>query len=288
MLKTPLFQKLPLSKDSSYIFERYVSPIFETPWHYHEEIEIVTLDHGHGQKIIGNHISEYNSGDLFLFGSNLPHWFRADDGYYNGTIEDKPSSIVIQFKYDSFGLEFFNIREMAKVRELFEKSKNGIEFFGDTKKRILAIMQNHNAEEGLQRLRYLLEILDIMIHSKEFRTVSDIAMVKVSPKDSERMNIVIDYIFNKFKEDIDLNVLADKVGMSTAAFCRYFKSRTHKTFVEYLNETKISHACKLLRDTDMPIIDICYDSGFNNLSNFNRQFRKITNQNPQTYRKSMD
>jgi AraC-like DNA-binding protein len=287
MLKTPLLQKLPLSKDSSYIYESYVSPNFETPWHYHEELEIVLLDQGHGKKIIGNHTSEYKQNDLFFLGSNLPHWFRADDSYYEEPSGIKPSSLVIQFRKDSFGEGFFSLTEMKRVNEFFEKSKNGIEFYGATKQKIKQILEENIHTDGLRRLIVLLDLIHIMINSKEYHILSDIGMVGVSIKDTERMNIIFDYIFNRFKEDIDLNLLSDKVGMSSAAFCRYFKSRTQKTFIEYLNEIKISHACKLLRETDQTIVQICYDSGFNNLSNFNRHFRKITHTNPHSYRKSI-
>jgi AraC-like DNA-binding protein len=287
MLKTPLLQKLPLSKDSSYIYESYVSPNFETPWHYHEELEIVLLDQGHGKKIIGNHTSEYKQNDLFFLGSNLPHWFRADDSYYEEPSSIKPSSLVIQFRKDSFGEGFFSLTEMKRVNEFFEKSKNGIEFYGATKQKIKQILEENIHTDGLRRLIVLLDLIHIMINSKEYHILSDIGMVGVSIKDTERMNIIFDYIFNRFKEDIDLNLLSDKVGMSSAAFCRYFKSRTQKTFIEYLNEIKISHACKLLRETDQTIVQICYDSGFNNLSNFNRHFRKITHTNPHSYRKSI-
>jgi AraC-like DNA-binding protein len=287
MLKTPLLQKLPLSKDSSFIFERYVSPNFETPWHYHEEIEIVLCEVGFGKKIVGNHTSEYQPSDLMLLGSNLPHWFRADDSFYTRPQILKPTTVVIQFRKESFGEQFFSLTEMTKVKEIFEKSQNGIEFYGHTRQKINQMLISTLQEEGLKRLIGLLEIIYIMSTTKEYRLLSEIGMVGVSLKDAERMNIIIDHIFNKFTEDIDLNVLSDKVGMSTAAFCRYFKSRTQKTFIEYLNEIKISHACKLLRETEQNIVEICFDSGFNNLSNFNRQFRKVTQTNPHSYRKSI-
>lgn len=287
MLKTPLLQKLPLSKDSSFIYERYESPNFETPWHFHEEIEIAIMEKGYGKKIVGNHTSEYHEGDVFLLGSNLPHWFRADNIFYKTDSEIKPSSLVIQFNVGSFGQTFFKLIEMEKVNDLFQKARAGILFYGNTKNEIRRIFDENFNNVGLKRMLGLIEMLHIMANSEEYTQLSKLGIVGISAKDSERMQVIFDYIYNKYTEDIDLNELASKVGLSSAAFCRYFKSRTQKTFIEYLNEIKISNACRLLKETDHSIIEICYETGFNNLSNFNRQFRKITDQNPNNYRKAV-
>ena len=281
----PILQRLPLSKDLSYIYERYESPLFETPWHYHEEFEIVLCDGGFGKKVIGNHTSEYNEGDVILIGSKLPHWFSADETFYVNEVFPRPASIVIQFRLDSFGESFFDLVEMTAVRLLLEKAKFGLEFHGKVKAQIAEIVKENIHKTGLEKFRSLFEILQRMAESKEQKTLSEIGMEGISKKDSERMIIIFDQILKNFKEPISVEDLAQKVNLTKAAFCRYFKARTQKTFVEYLLQVRINHACKLLKETDMSVLEICYESGFNNLSNFNRQFKIRHNISPKQYRK---
>lgn len=284
MFKKPLLQKLPLTFGSSFLIDRFESPYFETPWHYHQEIEIVLCDGGFGKKFVGNHVSDYAEGDLAILGSNLPHWYRADDACYQ---HQKPASIVIHFLDDCFGKDFFELAEMVEIKRFLETAKLGIEFYGETRARIQEKIQNLLKADKVARMLGLIEILHLMSCSKEYRILSENAIVGVSKKDSERMNEVFDYVLKNFKNDINLSEIANKTRFSEAAFCRYFKLRTQKTFVEFVNEIRIEYACKLLAENDLNILEICYESGFKNLSNFNRQFRKYTNNNPKTYRQLM-
>ncbi len=284
MLKKPLLQKLPLTFGSSFLIDRFESPYFETPWHYHQEVEIVLCDGGFGKKFVGNHVSDYVEGDLAILGSNLPHWYRADDACYQ---HQKPASIVIHFLDDCFGEFFFELSEMTEIKRFLETAKLGIEFYGETRVKIREKIQNLLKADKVVRMLGLIEILHQMSCSKEYRFLSENAIVGVSKKDSERMNEVFDYVLKNFKNDINLSEIANKTRFSEAAFCRYFKLRTQKTFVEFVNEIRIEYACKLLAEHDLNILEICYESGFKNLSNFNRQFRKFTNNNPKTYRQQL-
>ncbi len=281
MLKKPLLQKLPLTFGSSFLIDRFESPYFETPWHYHQAIEIVLCDGGFGKKFIGNHVSDYAEGDLAILGSNLPHWYRANDACYQ---HQKPASIVIHFLDDCFGKYFFELAEMTEIKRFLETAKLGIEFYGESRAKIQEKIQNLLKADKVARMLGLIDILHLMSCSKEYRILSENAIVDVSKKDSERMNEVFDYVLKNFKNDINLSEIANKTHFSEAAFCRYFKLRTQKTFVEFVNEIRIEYACKLLAENDLNILEICYESGFKNLSNFNRQFRKYTNNNPKTYR----
>lgn len=284
MLKKPLLQKLPLTFGSSFLIDRFESPYFETPWHYHQEVEIVLCDGGVGKKFVGNHVSDYVEGDLAILGSNLPHWYRADDACYQ---HQKPASIVIHFLDDCFGEFFFELSEMTEIKRFLETAKLGIEFYGETRVKIREKIQNLLKADKVVRMLGLIEILHQMSCSKEYRFLSENAIVGISKKDSERMNEVFDYVLKNFKNDINLSEIASKTRFSEAAFCRYFKLRTQKTFVEFVNEIRIEYACKLLAEHDLNILEICYESGFKNLSNFNRQFRKFTNNNPKTYRQQL-
>ena len=285
MLKKPLLQKLPLTFGSSFLIDRFESPYFDTPWHYHEEIEIVLCDGGFGKKFVGNHVSDYAEGDLAILGSNLPHWYRADDACYQ---HQKPASIVIHFLNDCFGKDFFEAEEMTEIKYFLKTANLGIEFYGQTRTKIQEKIQCLLKADKVARMLGLIEILHLMSVTKEYRFLSENAIVGVSKKDSERMNEVFNYVLKNFKNDINLSEIANKTRFSEAAFCRYFKLRTQKTFVEFVNEIRIESACKLLAENDLNILEICYESGFKNLSNFNRQFRRYTKNNPKTYRKKME
>jgi len=285
MLKKPLLQKLPLTFGSSFLIDRFESPYFDTPWHYHEEIEIVLCDGGFGKKFVGNHVSDYAEGDLAILGSNLPHWYRADDACYQ---HQKPASIVIHFLNDCFGKDFFEAEEMTEIKYFLKTANLGIEFYGQTRTKIQEKIQCLLQADKVARMLGLIEILHLMSVTKEYRFLSENAIVGVSKKDSERMNEVFNYVLKNFKNDINLSEIANKTRFSEAAFCRYFKLRTQKTFVEFVNEIRIEYACKLLAENDLNILEICYESGFKNLSNFNRQFRRYTKNNPKTYRKKME
>ena len=285
MLKKPLLQKLPLTFGSSFLIDRFESPYFDTPWHYHQELEIVLCDGGFGKKFVGNHISDYSEGDLAILGSNLPHWYCADDACYQ---HQKPASIVIHFLVDCFGKDFFESEEMTEIKYFLKTANLGIEFYGATRTKIKEKIQSLLNADKVARMLGLIEILHLMSTTKEYQFLSENAIVGVSKKDSERMNEVFNYVIKNFKNDINLSEIANKTRFSEAAFCRYFKLRTQKTFVEFVNEIRIEYACKLLAENDLNILEICYESGFKNLSNFNRQFRKYTNNNPKTYRKKME
>jgi AraC-like DNA-binding protein len=285
MLKKPLLQKLPLTFGSSFLIDRFESPYFDTPWHYHQEIEIVLCDGGFGKKFVGNHVSDYMEGDLAILGSNLPHWYRADDACSQ---HQKPASIVLHFLDDCFGKDFFESEEMTEIKYFLKTANLGIEFYGETRTKIQEKIQSLLNADKVARLLGLIEILHLMSTTKEYQFLSENAIVGVSKKDSERMNEVFNYVLKNFKNDINLSEIANKTRFSEAAFCRYFKLRTQKTFVEFVNEIRIEYACKLLTENDLNILEICYESGFKNLSNFNRQFRKYTNNNPKTYRKKME
>jgi AraC-like DNA-binding protein len=285
MQKAPLLQKLFKSAGSSFLVDRFESPYFESPWHYHPEFEIVICDGGFGKKFIGNHVSDYQKGDLALLGSNLPHLYRADDECFDHTFPEKPASIVIHFLYDCFGDSFFKIDEMIEINQLLQLSKVGIEFFGDTKILITEKIMAMQKADKIGKLNGLIEVLSLMAKAKEYKLLSEIEMVGVGLKDSERLHLVFDYVLKNFKSEVNLTKIASLTRFSEAAFCRFFKARTTKTFSEFVNEIRIGHACKLLVDSELSVVEIGFESGFNNISNFNRQFLKLKGVNPKTYRK---
>jgi AraC-like DNA-binding protein len=282
----PILQKLPLSVGLSFLIDRFETPYFETPWHHHDEIEIVICDGGYGKKFIGNHVSDYQKGDLMIIGSNLPHCFIADDVYYKTDTIEKPASIVLQFQKNCFGNSFFEINEMSEINKLLEISKQGISFFGETKFLITQKLKSMIFNNKIEKITGLLYVLDLMAKSKEYKILSNIEMIGKNFKDSKRMNLIIEYVLNNFQHQIELKAIAALTKLSEPAFCRYFKTRTQKTFVSFVNEVRLDYSAKLLRESELNIAETCFESGFNNLSNFNRQFKAKYFKSPKAYRNS--
>jgi AraC-like DNA-binding protein len=271
-------QKLPLSEQSSFLADQFITPDFETPWHYHSEYELVLIIKGKGKRFVGNHIADYQEGDLTFLGPNLPHLFRKEDTNEPG------GSLVIHFQEEFLGKDFTCIPEMQKISLLFEKSKMGLHIYGKTKDIIIRKMNDILHLQSMERLICLLNLLTFLADSSEYELLSSPDVSGQNGKDNDRLNKVFDYVMTHFTEDISLNKIAEIANMSYSGFCRYFKNRTKKSFSHFVNEIRIGHACKRLMESDMSVSNICYESGFNNLTNFNEQFKKIIKLTPYQFK----
>lgn len=253
-----------------------------TYWHYHPEIELVYVNGGAGKRQIGSHVSYFRDGDLILIGSNLPHcgFITKDTG--------NKSQTVIHMKKDFLGNDFFNIPEMVKIQNLLEMAKSGIAFSGKTKKKLGEKMEVMEYQSDFQRLLSMLNILNELAISEEYTVLNAEGFTMQSEvKDNDRINVVFNHVKNNFKEEIPLEEIADLVSMTVPSFCRYFKKITHKTFTQFVNEYRLVHASKLLAEQPMSITEVCYESGFNNFSHFNKSFKAFTGQNPSEYRNQL-
>lgn len=286
--KNALFQKLPLVAGSSFIVNRYESPYFETPWHFHEEYELVYCERGFGMKFIGNSFSTYQEGEIALIGKNVPHLFKADDSFYQAGSNVKPSSIVIQFLEGFLGKQFFNTPEMIEMKQVLALSMNGIMVLGETRRKIKALMYEMLEAGKIGRLKGLIEIFGLLSTSSELQPLSINTIRGINIKDSLKMHKVLEYALLHYKNDITIQAAARLANLSESAFCRYFKSRTQKSFLSFVIEMRLNESSRLLKETDLSILDICYESGFKNLSNFNRLFRKQFQESPVEYRKKRE
>ena len=280
MLMTPHIQKLPLSEQSSFLADTFMTPYFETPWHYHSEYELVLIIKGTGKRFVGNHISDYQEGNLTFLGPNLPHLFRKE------VSNDPGGSLVIHFKEEFLGDGFQFIPEMQKIKLLFEKSKMGIDIIGKTRDEIDRQMNRILNLRGMSRLICLLDLLSMLADSTDYELLSNPDLSWQKNRDSDRLNKVFDYLMTHFNEEIQLEKVAELANMSYSGFCRYFKNRTKKTFSHFVNEIRIGYACKRLMESDVTSIsNICFESGFNNLTNFNEQFKKIVKVTPHQFKR---
>ncbi|WP_430968698.1 AraC family transcriptional regulator [Spongiimicrobium sp. 2-473A-2-J] len=251
-------------------------------WHYHPEIELVYVNGGSGKRQIGSHISYYTDGDLILIGTNLPHCGFTDK------LTGNKSETVVHMKQDFLGNDFFNIPEMKKIQSLFEMAKGGIAFHGNTKRKIGDKIEFLEYQTDFQRLLAILNILNELGNSQDFKVLNAEGFsLETEVKDNDRINVVFNYVKAHFQEEIHLAEIADLVSMTIPSFCRYFKKITNKTFTKFVNEYRLVHASKLLAEKPISITEVCFESGFNNFSHFNKSFKTFTGQNPSEYRNEL-
>jgi AraC-like DNA-binding protein len=283
-----LLEKLPPTANSSFKLYEFSYAYYPTPWHYHPEYELVLVTQSHGQRIVGNHIGEFSEGDLVLIGPNLPHVYRNPSEYYeqpNSTL--KAESIVIHFLPDFLGEAFWESVEMAPVRAVMQRSVVGLQVTGAVRERVADGLVRLSSQ-GMRRLLALLDLFTQLAESpEELVPLSTEPIEGSNPTEDEKLNRVMTYIAQHFQRPITLTELAELIHMSVPSVCRFFKKRTRKSIVQFTNELRISHACRLLLDPSRGIAQAAYESGFNNISNFNRQFREIKAMSPNEFRKAL-
>jgi AraC-like DNA-binding protein len=287
----PQLHKLPLISDTSFLYNNWHCDYFDKPWHFHEEYELVTIDKSKGTKFIGDKVDPFEEGELMLIGPRVPHFFRNNAEYYKKNGELEASSIFIHFTENFLGNNFFDLPEMKLVRKLLENSRFALEIHGNIGQYIIGKLHEMRVESSPQRLVSLLDILIKLSESSEVNPVLSSEFEEGlhhdtgNPRDTSRINFIFEYIMTNFHREIYVHEIADILHMSDASFSRYFKHHTRKTFSDYVTEIRISHACKLLMMDDQSISQVSFDSGFENLSNFYKHFRRITGIVPKEYRR---
>ncbi len=284
--KNPSLEKIAPNFGQSFSMRRFGEASINCvpSWHFHPELEIAFIASGNGKRHVGNHISYYKGGDLIFLRPNLPHYGFTDR--FTGA----SSEIVIQMKYDFLGEKLLDAPEMKAITGLFERSKRGLVFHGNTKSEVGERLQDIFHMTDFEKLIALLNILNQLAKSTEYTVLNaSEASLIVDQTDSIRIDRIFKYVRKHFQdESIPLSDVAALVNMTVPSFCRFFKKHTTKTFTQFVNEYRIVHATKLLSETNDPISLICYDCGFNNFSHFNRYFKKITGKSPSQYRKDLN
>lgn len=281
--------RLPKEFDKSFIVFRERGCFFPVPWHYHPEYELVLVTKSTGRRMVGDHIGYFNAGDLVLMGPMLPHVWVNDTKYINGNNKDAADAIVVQFVEDFLGEKFLQLPEIEAFKKVLNLSAYGLEIKGDTRDSINELMKRMLTANGLQRLSMLFAIFDLLSTTREYQLLASPAFISnTTLHESDRFNNITEYIMRNFDNEISLNEVASVANMATTTFCNFFKEHYRVTFMEYVTEIRIGHACKLLSDPNKNIVEAAYESGFNNLANFNRQFKKIKNMTPSAYRKMLE
>ena len=273
------------NKSLSVHFNSY--PNFLKIWHHHEQLELVLILKSVGTRFVGDSIEKFNEGEIILLGKNLPHMWLNDKVYFKKDSTRKAEAIAIHFKEDFLGNIFLKSPEMKHIITLFEQAKQGVKFTGNTKKLIPEIEKMVELDD-FDRILKMIEILNLLVKENNYELLSSSGFLNSFNKtNNKNMDNVYSFLFNNFKNQITLQDVADVAYMNPTAFSRFFKKGSRKTFSRYLNEIRIGYACKLLLEQKYNVTDICYESGFNNLSNFNRQFKAIMNFTPTEYLKNL-
>lgn len=256
-------------------------PNFLKIWHYHPELELVVIKESVGTRFVGDSIEKFKPGEVILIGKNLPHMWLNDDAYFQKNSGLIASAFSIHFREDFVGKEFLDLYCSEHLSKLFEKAKRGIQFVGLRFPIQDAINQLIAEKDDFKKLIHLLQILHHLAKHENIDLLSSEGYLNA--KINEGSDETHEYIFKNFNKPIQLKDVASVAGMNPSAFSRYFKRIHRKTFSRYLIEIRIGYACKLLMENQLNVSAICYESGFNNLSNFNKQFKRIKDMNPSEY-----
>ncbi|MBS1610251.1 MAG: helix-turn-helix domain-containing protein [Bacteroidetes bacterium] len=288
----PVFAKAINSEQSKvYWIVKVNQPVFYSGFHFHNECQLTYIIESCGRRIMGDNIENYSSGELTLLGANLPHaWHSASNAIATGD-EPKPNAESITLFFDPCKIEelLSNFTNTSRLSSLLLTAKRGLLFYGETREKLKSLLLRVGDTTGFIQVAHLMEIFEILCHTSEYAMIASNGYTNTySAKDNERFDRIIKYIFENFSKEIELTEIASIGNMNKQAFCRYFKARTQKTFVEFVNTVRIANACKLLSQSDETIGAIGYLSGFKSVSNFNKLFKLAKGVTPGDFKKMLD
>jgi AraC-like DNA-binding protein/quercetin dioxygenase-like cupin family protein len=278
----PIFKKVDSKSEEAFVARIDQFAQFYNKWHFHPELELTHIVKGRGTRFVGDNIEFFQDGDLILVGSNLPHVWKN---------QNKESELsvarVVQFLPNFMGEDILKLVEFKNIQKLLIKSSFGLKIEGEVKVLILGFLNKlFKTEDPLERIILIIKMLDCLGTSDETIPISkSLFLVELDKQNKDRLNRVIDYTITNFASKIMLEDVASISNMSVSNFCKFFKVRVKKTYVQYLTEVRIGMSCKMLIENQLSINRIAYDSGFVNISNFNRAFKLNKNMTPFSYRK---
>jgi AraC-like DNA-binding protein len=283
-LSTKILKEItPLTQSDCFSLFSRSKKEFDFPLHFHEEFELNFIQNAAGAKrVVGDHVEEIGNIELVLVGPNLQH------GWFTNKCKDKIiNEITIQFHRDLFDEKFLNRNQMSFIRTLFQRSSRGVLFSQETSLSIMPRLIQLPQKHGFDSVLELMSILHDLSTSRNFRTLSDVSFnTETLSYNSRRIEKIMAFLNNNFNETITLGDAAKIAGMAEVSLSRFFKLRTGKTFIDTLNEVRLGHATRMLIDTTNSINEVAYKCGFNNMSNFNRIFKKKKDSTPKEFRQT--
>lgn len=253
-------------------------------WNHHPEFEIHLIRRGSGKLLAGDYIGPFGAGHVALIGPDLPHDWMGDV-VPGDSVPGRDA--VLQFDGATLLALGPALPELCALKQLFELARRGIEFTGVTALAAAALLEDIGQARGLQRLISFLQLLATlaMAPARDVRVLASACYAPcLDARSCERINQAFDYLTKELTDDVRLSVIAARVGMSEGGFSRFFKRMTGLGFIDLMRKLRIQRACRLLIQTERSVAQICFEVGYENVSNFNRHFRHEMNQTPSDYR----
>jgi AraC-like DNA-binding protein len=272
-------------QNKSFNLESHCYKDFIQLWHYHPEIELIFIVEGSGTRFVGDSIEQFYPKEIVLLGKNLPHMWMYDKTYFKETSASQAKSLSFHFN-DNFIEGLSKISEMADINSLFNRARRGIKFKQSADINIIQKVNEICELNGFdyKKIMSLLDVLNQLSEEKKYNKLSSPGYISSFKKrKNSRIMPVYKYIMNNITKDICLDKAANLACMNPSAFSRYFKRTHKKTFIRFVNEIKVGYACKLLLEQKFTISQVCFEAGFNNISNFNRQFKAIKQVTPSDF-----
>lgn len=283
-MSTPAYRLINPQANRSFVF-KWEPFDLTTRWHYHPELELIYFIKGETSAVIGDGFNEFKEEDLVLLGSNFPHVLQESQVFRQQQPDIKPFGLIIQFTEDFLGEAFIQKPELRRVRQLFERAHRGIQFGPDVTNEVSRLLHEMPQLSDPLKLVRLLHLLTVLSETNSYEYLTNQDYYFDHSQDEEKMWQVNQYVYKHFREKITIADVAAVANMTETSFCRYFKSRTLKNFIRYLNEIRVAYACKCLQKSDYSVTDACFESGFNSLPYFTRQFKEIMGVSPQQFQK---
>jgi AraC-like DNA-binding protein len=300
----PQLLKVSSEPGHSFSVRRDRVPYNNSKWHFHAEAELIHISRGHGTQFVGDNIKRFKAGDVVLVGANLPHYWRFDQppASVGSTTSIVPAASitptasilspadpidvrVTHFSENCWGGTFLDLPENLRLKALFDKARRGLQVEGEAQRKIARLLERLLDSEGMSRMLLLMEIMHVLAESNELQPLASIGFRHSPAAGHDRVDVVYDYSLRHFHRTILLEEIAAVANISPNSFCRFFKSRTRKTYSRFLLELRVGHACKLLIENNLSIKQICFESGFNNFTGFYKYFKLITGKSPLGYQK---
>ncbi|QNN43571.1 AraC family transcriptional regulator [Pedobacter roseus] len=271
----------------SFSARRDIMPDINNLWHYHSALELIYIRKGRGTQFIGDSIKNFSEGDVVLLGSNLPHYWRFDPEFFEKKEEESVDVYAIHFKEDFLGAAFIDLPENQELKKMLAQSKQGIQLLGAAKERIAGLMPLIIEATGTMRIIKLLEVLTEIANCEEKKTLVSLGFKpNFLENEKDRIQSIYNYTISNYKNKIELKEIAAVAKISPNSFCKFFKTKSRKTYTQFLNEIRVGQACKLLIENDLTVKEICYDCGFYNFTSFHKYFREITGKTPLKYQQA--
>lgn len=264
------------------------SPFHSHTLHLHPELELVFILEGFGKWIIGNRMETFKAGDMVFIGSNVPHMWQSDPVFYKENSNLQSKIIVIYFSHTILDQLTGNIKEFDSIGRIIQKSSKGIRIDGKTRDLISKILLMISGKTGFDKVEGIFKILYLISISQDIEFIVDDHIDNLPVANSDKLITVLQFIQANFQEPLTLKQVAEIACLTEQSFCRFFRSRTKKSFSQYLLNLRINHAQKLLIELDKPISDIANLCGYNSISYFCKVFKEYTGQSPYKYKRKVD